>query len=123
MVGGYEQTLRKLSVRDDRLIEQILAHESAGAQISGMDAKSHSLVVLGALVASNAAPPSFMSAVEDAARAGATVDEMVGTLIAVMPAIGVSRVVAAAPNLALAMGYDVAAALEEHEGDVGLLGY
>ena len=88
-----------------------------------MDAKAHSLVVLGALVASNAAPPSYMSAVDDATRAGATVDEMVGMLIAVMPSIGVARVVAAAPNLALAMGYDVAAALEEYEDDIGLSGH
>jgi hypothetical protein len=37
---------------------------------------------------------------------------MVGTLIALMPIVGVARVVSAAPNLALALGYDVAEALE-----------
>jgi hypothetical protein len=39
-------------------------------------------------------------------------DEIVGTLIAVIPIVGVARVVSAAPNLALALGYDVAEALE-----------
>ena len=53
-----------------------------------------------------------MSAVEAGLKAGATYDEMVGTLIAVMPIVGVPRVVSAAPNLALALGYDVAEALE-----------
>jgi hypothetical protein len=37
----------------------------------------------------------------------------VGALIAVMPVVGVARVVSAAPNLGLALGYDVGAALEE----------
>ena len=37
---------------------------------------------------------------------------MVGTLIAVIPIVGVARVVSAAPNLALALGYDVSEALE-----------
>ena len=53
-----------------------------------------------------------MSAVEAGLKAGASYDEMVGTLIAVIPIVGVARVVSAAPNLALALGYDVAEALE-----------
>ena len=35
-----------------------------------------------------------------------------GTLIAVAPTVGLARVVSAAPELALALGYDVDAALE-----------
>ncbi len=53
-----------------------------------------------------------MWTVETAVRHGATVDEIVGTLIAVLPAVGTGRVVAAAPNLGLALGYDVNQALE-----------
>jgi 4-carboxymuconolactone decarboxylase len=48
--------------------------------------------------------------------AGASYDEIVGTLIAVMPIVGVARVVSAAPNLGLALGYDVSAALELVDG-------
>ena len=48
-----------------------------------------------------------MSAVEAGLEAGASYDEIVGTLIAVIPIVGVARVVSAAPNLALALGYDV----------------
>ena len=44
------------------------------------------------------------------------VDEIVGTLIAVAPVIGLARVVSDAPELALALGYDVEAALEA-QGD------
>ena len=40
-----------------------------------------------------------------------------GTLIAVMPIVGVARIVSAAPNLALALGYDVAEAFEAVSSD------
>ena len=51
--------------------------------------------------------------------AGATADEIVGTLMAVAPITGVARTVAAAPEFGLALGYDVDAALESWNGDPG----
>ena len=48
--------------------------------------------------------------------AGATADDIVDTLIAVAPIAGGVRVVAAAPALALAIGYDIDAALEAYNG-------
>ena len=59
-----------------------------------------------------------MSAVDAAGEAGVTHEEIVGALIAVLPTVGVARVVSAAPNLGLALGYDVGEALEafEHGG-------
>ena len=56
--------------------------------------------------------PSYMSAIDAAEQAGVTREEIVGTLVAVLPVVGVARVVSAAPNLGLAIGYDVAEALE-----------
>ena len=53
-----------------------------------------------------------------AQAAGASVDEVVGSLIAVAPIVGLARVVSAAPVLALAIGYDVDAALEASGEDV-----
>jgi 4-carboxymuconolactone decarboxylase len=113
-VTGFETTLRKLAVRDDRFIESVLALDADNVAASGLDPKAHALVTVGALVAMNAAPPSFMSAVESAHVAGVTDEEIVGTLIALMPVVGVTRVVSAAPNLGLALGYDVVAALESN---------
>mgnify|MGYP003557384021 FL=1 len=60
----------------------------------------------------NASPAAYMDSVNAALRAGASREEIVGTLIAVLPTVGVGRVVTAAPNLGLAMGFDVAHALE-----------
>ena len=56
--------------------------------LSGIDPVSHALLRIAALIAIDAAPPSYMSAVEAGLDAGASYDEIVGTLIAVMPIVG-----------------------------------
>ena len=45
--------------------------------------------------------------------AGASVDQIADVLLAVAPVTGLGRVAVAAPYVAIALGYDVAAALEE----------
>jgi alkylhydroperoxidase/carboxymuconolactone decarboxylase family protein YurZ len=114
-LADHEETLRRLSIRDDAYVESMIANDRANVAASGLDGKTHSLVRLGALIASDAAPPSYMEAIEAARGSGASTTEIVGTLVAVMPAVGVTRVVSAAPKLALALGYDVAAALETRD--------
>jgi 4-carboxymuconolactone decarboxylase len=111
-VDGYKLILRKLALRDDRYIESLLAEERASAAVSSLDARSRAFVRLGALIEMDAAPPSYMSAVDCALEAGVTYDEIVGTLISLLPIVGAARVVSAAPNLALALGYDVSEAFE-----------
>lgn len=111
----YKSTLRRLALRDDRYIEALLAREGRSAVESGLDARACALVRIGALVAVDAAPPSYMSVAEDALEAGATVEELVSSLIVLIPVVGVPRVVSAAPNLGLALGYDVGDALEAVE--------
>jgi 4-carboxymuconolactone decarboxylase len=54
-----------------------------------------------------AAPSSYQATTAEALTAGATVDEVVGTLIAVGPTVGLARVVSAALKLAVALGYDL----------------
>jgi hypothetical protein len=70
------------------------------------------MVRLAALLAVDAAPSSYNASAELALASGASLDEIVGILVAVAPAIGLGRVVSAAPELGLALGYDVEAALE-----------
>jgi 4-carboxymuconolactone decarboxylase len=110
----HEETLRKLSVRDDAYVERVLADDELNERASALDGKTHALVRVAALVALDAAPPSYMSAIASARRWGASDDEIVGCLIAVLPAVGVARVVSAAPKVGLALGYDVDAALEAY---------
>ena len=108
----YKLTLRRLALRDDQYIDALLGEEHANVTLAGIDARSHALARVAALIAMDAATPSYMSAVNAGLDAGVSHDEIVGTLIAVLPVVGAARVVAAAPNLALALGYDVSEALE-----------
>lgn len=114
----YQLTLRKLAVRDERYIEGLLKTEPRGGSAGELDERSEALVRIGALIALNAAPAAYMESVGTALRAGASEEEIVGTLISVLQTVGVARVVTAAPNLGLALGYDVADALELVEKEV-----
>jgi 4-carboxymuconolactone decarboxylase len=116
-VPDHRETLRKLAIRDESLVHSIMAADRDGVSASGLDPKTEALVRIAALVAVDASPPSYMSVIESGFSAGATVDEIVGTLVSVMPAIGVADVVSAAPKLGLALGYDVSRALEELSGE------
>jgi 4-carboxymuconolactone decarboxylase len=111
-VNGYKETLRRFAVRDDRYIDSLLRADRDEASLAGMDPRGHALARIGALIALDAGPPAYMSSVEAALKAGVSRDEIVGTLIAVLPVVGVPRVVSAASSLGLALGYDVAEALE-----------
>jgi 4-carboxymuconolactone decarboxylase len=113
-VVDFERTLRRLAIRDDRYICSILADDVENAEASQLDAKTHALVRLGALIALDAPPPSYQASADAALAAGATFDEIVGTLIAVLPAAGVARVTSAAPKLGLGLGYDVESGLESN---------
>ena len=108
----YETILRRLALPDDSYVESLLRDDRESLAVSRLDPRARALVRLGALIAMDAAPPCFMSAAEAADASGTTREQIVGTLVAVIPIVGVPRVVSAAPNLGLAIGYDVAEALE-----------
>jgi 4-carboxymuconolactone decarboxylase len=113
--AAYKQTLRSLALSDERFVESVLGMSHDTVEVSRLDPKTHALVRLGAALAIDAAPSSYQSTIDHALAAGAGIDEIVGTLIAVAPTIGLARVVSAAPELALALGYDVDAAFETPE--------
>jgi 4-carboxymuconolactone decarboxylase len=112
----HQDRLRSLAMNDEEFIESALAIRLENVEMSGLDPKTHALVRLGALLALDAAPASYQGVVGAALSSGATLDDIVGVLIAVAPTVGVARVVSAAPELALALGYDIDAALEQFEG-------
>src|SRR5206468_4012880 len=67
-------------------------------ELSRLAAKTHALVRLGASLAIDATASSYQSNVEVAMATGATVDEIVGTLIAVAPTVDLTCAVPAAPS-------------------------
>ena len=82
---------------------------------TGLDRKLIALAGLGAALALCSPSQSLRSLAEHAMAAGATREEVLGVLMAVAPTIGTARVVSNTPMLALALGYDVDAALEDTE--------
>ena len=114
-MGGmseYQERLRSIALSDDRFVASVLGMGQDTIEISRLNAKTHALVRLAALLAVGAAQSSYNESVERALASGASLDEIVGLLIAIAPTVGLGRVVSAAPELGLALGYDVDAALE-----------
>lgn len=120
-VERHEDILRKLAIRDEAYVEALLAREVEKDEGSPLDPRTRALIGLAAMIAMDAAPPSYLAAAEAGLACGVTKDEMVGVLVAVTPTVGLARAVSAAPKLALALGYDLVLALEGlTEGRSGL---
>ena len=113
-MDDYKHHLRRLAVHDDALLDAAALNGSPFAA-SALDARTAALVRVGATVVVDAAPTSFQHAVAFALAAGASRDQIVATLEAVTPVTGAARVVQCAPKVALALGYDVDAALERYD--------
>jgi alkylhydroperoxidase/carboxymuconolactone decarboxylase family protein YurZ len=103
----YTDLLRRLSLHDERLMSEACNSAPATTDGPGLDPKTRALVRLAALVAVGGAVPSYGAHADAAIEAGATVAEIVDVLLGVIPLVGLPRVVAAAPQLALALGHDV----------------
>jgi hypothetical protein len=114
-VSQHEDILRKLAIHDDCYVESILADEARNLEASCLEPKTHALVRIGALIGIDAATAAYVWSTDAGLRDGATIAEVIGTLIAVLPAVGTGRVVTAAPRLGLAVGYDVWRGLEHSE--------
>ena len=108
-VDETERLLRRLALNDEESVGMVLGSGSDAAVSAALRPKVDVLVQLGALLALGAATSSLRATVDRAVEAGATEAEIVGVLVAVAPAVGLARVVSAAPRLALAIGYDLEA--------------
>ncbi len=106
-MDSVEQLLRRLALNDEKLVGSVLASGPLLPPAQGLDRKAEALVQVGALLAVGAGTVSLRWTVELAQSTGATDEEILGVLVAIGPAVGLARVVAEAPRLALAMGYEI----------------
>lgn len=100
----YTDQLRRLAVNDARFLEA--AGDQAGCH--ELSPRTLALVRLAGLVAVGGSCPSYGAQADEAVNAGATAAEIVEVLVGLVPVVGLPRIVAAAPKLALALGYDIA---------------
>ncbi len=71
---------------------------------TGLDDRSAALVKLAALISLDAPPASYAWQVASAVEAGVSAEDILGVLRTLAPQVGGPRVVAAAPEIILAMG-------------------
>ena len=109
----FQETLRRLAMIDEGFVEDQAGLGLGLAGTSALDPKTAALLQLGASVALGSPAVCLEWSAGRALAAGATEDEIADVLLAIAPVAGLGRVVSAAPDLATALGYDVAAALEE----------
>ena len=102
----YTERLRRLAINAERLGETSAEGVGTG-DASVLDAKALALARIAALVAMGGAEPSFGSLADAAVSAGATAVEIVDVLTGIIDIVGVPRAVVAAPQLAMALGYDL----------------
>lgn len=80
---------------------------------SGLDARSFALVKIAALISLDAPPASYLWQVANALDAGATPEDVLGVLIAIAPQVGGPKLVAAAPEIMVALGLSLPEGFDE----------
>jgi 4-carboxymuconolactone decarboxylase len=98
------QTLAGLSAGNIEVLEQAVGLRDLNRAGSGLDARTFALVKIATLVALDAPPASYAWQIANAIEEGVTAEDFLGVLKAIAPQVGGPRVVAAAPEIMLAMG-------------------
>jgi|SRR6202012_5202827 4-carboxymuconolactone decarboxylase len=98
------QTLAGISAGNLEVLEEAVGLRELNRERSGLDARTFALVKIATLVALDAPPASYAWQIANAVEEGVTAEDFVGLLKAVAPQVGGPRVIAAAPEIMLAMG-------------------
>ena len=112
-VDRFQEILRRLAVIDEGFVEGGAGLGLGPAGTSALDSRTVALLRLGASVAIGSSAVSLEWSATRAVAAGATDEEIAEVLLAIAPVTGLGRVASAAPEVAIALGYDIDAALEE----------
>jgi 4-carboxymuconolactone decarboxylase len=98
------QTLSGVATGDVSLLDEVLGLREAQLERTGLDGRTFGLVKIAALIALDAPPASYAWQVANALSEGATPEDILGVLHAVAPQVGGPKVVAAAPEIMVALG-------------------
>jgi alkylhydroperoxidase/carboxymuconolactone decarboxylase family protein YurZ len=109
----FEDTLRRLAMIDEGFVDDQARLGIGPAGALALDPKTTALLQVGVLVAIGSPAVCLEWSAGRALAAGASEDEITDVLLAIAAVAGLGRVVCAAPDVATALGYDIAAALEE----------
>jgi alkylhydroperoxidase/carboxymuconolactone decarboxylase family protein YurZ len=104
-----------IATGEQDLLVSLFEMQMHNLENSGLDPRTYSLVKIAALIAVDAPPASYVAQVAFALEAGVEPEEMIKVLVAVAPQVGLPRVLAAAPELMLALGLDLELAGEMNQ--------
>ena len=99
-----QTTLEGISAGDLNLLETAVGLREKQLESTGLDPRTFSLVKIAALIAMDAPPASYVWQITNALEDGASPEDILGVLRAVAPQVGGPRIVAAAPEVMLALG-------------------
>jgi alkylhydroperoxidase/carboxymuconolactone decarboxylase family protein YurZ len=105
--AATHQTLTEISQGKSDFLERALGLREADREASGLDPRTFALVKIASLIALDAPPASYVWQLGNALADDVTPEEILGVLVAVAPQVGGPRVIAAAPEIMLALGLDV----------------
>lgn len=111
-MASVEEAFRRLTIGDPEFVSAVVNRATRGQRVPHLDVRTEALTRIAALVAVDAPTSAFRSAVCTAQMSGARLEDLFAVLVAISDDVGSARVIAAAPRIALAAGYDVEAALE-----------
>ncbi len=109
----FQETLRRLAMIDEGFVEDEAGLGLEPAAALALDLRTAVLLRVAVSVAIGSPGVCLEWSVGRALAAGASEDEIADVLLAIAPVAGLGRIVCAAPDMATALGYDIAAALEE----------
>jgi 4-carboxymuconolactone decarboxylase len=105
--SGTGNILLGIAQHDAGALEGLFQARLDNLEASGLDAKTYALANIAALIASDAAPASYVFQVAFALDVGVSPEEILGLLVALNPTVGNVRIVSAAAEIAFALGIDL----------------
>lgn len=97
-------TLRGLAAGEPSVLEGLMGSQADNQEDAGLLPRDYWLCRIATLIALDAPRAAFRGPVDSALAAGISPDELVGVLVAAAPQVGLPRLMAAAPELMLALG-------------------
>jgi alkylhydroperoxidase/carboxymuconolactone decarboxylase family protein YurZ len=98
------QKLSGISANDLEVLEEAVGLRELNREGSSLDGRTFALVNIAALIALDAPPASYAWQIANALEERVTPEDLVGVLRAIAPQVGGPRIIAAAPELMVAMG-------------------
>ena len=113
--AAVEATFRRLTIGEPGLLAALADPAGRGRDLRRLDARTACLLQISALIALDAPETAYRTAVDGALRTGSDLEDLLAVLLEVAGQVGNARVIAAAPRIAIAAGYDVEADLDRNE--------